>query len=146
LIAAIGSSGLVGIIVMIVFPTAPPRLVGFRDVVESSPWAQIAHPESLMNPYGAMPSFHIAWSLLAAAALYEAIRGWVGKLVLLQPGLMAVAVVATANHWVLDVVAGAGLAATAWWGFAPGLLRLVDDARLRDANRTADAPHTQPIC
>jgi peptide/nickel transport system substrate-binding protein len=134
--AAGASSGLIGVVVIVAFPTAPPRLTGFTDVVQQSPWGSVAHPDSLMNPYGAMPSFHVAWSLLAAVALTSVVRTpWARGFVVVQPLAMMVAVVASANHWWLDVLAGALLAALAWAWLSPALVKLVADARLRDAAR-----------
>ncbi len=74
-----------------------------------------------VNPYAAVPSLHFGWSFLLSVALVLARPrswwAWVGAIV--QPLLMFLAIVATANHWVLDAVAGlaaclAGLAAALW--------------------------------
>ncbi|HEX2574722.1 MAG TPA: phosphatase PAP2 family protein [Aquihabitans sp.] len=122
---AMATSGLVGVAVMAAYPVAPPRLTGMVDVVAGSPWRPVAHPDGVFNPYGAMPSFHVGWSIVAGAALAAAASGRRARVgAWLQPVVMGVAVVVTANHWALDVVAGGALAVAAWCT-APALLRLV---------------------
>ena len=68
-------------------------------------------PPNFVNQYAAMPSLHAGWDLLvgisiatAAGTLLVRVIGWV------LPVLMAFAVVATANHYVVDVTAGLVLA------------------------------------
>jgi hypothetical protein len=110
---AVAGSGLVGLAVMAVLPVAPPRLLGGADVVAEHGLGRLAHPPGLVNPHAAMPSFHVGWSLIAALALGAAVPR-MGRWMWLHPTVMAVAVVATANHYLLDVVAGAALGAGAW--------------------------------
>jgi membrane-associated phospholipid phosphatase len=64
----------------------------------------------LYNPYAAMPSLHVGWSLLAGIALIACARSWWlkasgGAL----PILMTFAVIMTGNHYLLDVIAGAAV-------------------------------------
>jgi hypothetical protein len=51
---------------------------------------------------------HVAWSVVAAALFWVVAgrRRWATVLAILHPLLMAFAVIATANHYVIDVVAG----------------------------------------
>lgn len=138
LLLAGACSGLVGVVAMVALPTAPPRPVGHVDVVAESSLGSVAHPDVLLNPYGAMPSFHVAWSLLAALALRRTVaRPPLRLLIGLQPVAMGVAVIATGNHWPLDVVAGVALAVAAWC-CAPVLVVQIARARARDA---AHRPH-----
>src|SRR5262249_20658123 len=54
-----------------------------------------------------MPSMHVAWSTIAGIFLTVVFRRrWVWLLAVLHPTLMAFTVIVTANHFVLDVVAG----------------------------------------
>ncbi len=127
LAAAFALSGAVGLVVITVFPLAPPRLVGGADdhVARSDLLSALAHPSAVFNPYAAMPSFHVAWTVLAALAVVRVVRGRRAAVaVWCVPITMSVAVVTTGNHWVLDVVAGVALAAGAWWG-APPVLRVL---------------------
>jgi membrane-associated phospholipid phosphatase len=58
-----------------------------------------------------VPSLHVGWDLLAGIAIATtARRRWVRGLGVLLPVLMVLAVVVTANHYLLDAVAGAALA------------------------------------
>ena len=98
--------------VFLAFPVAPPRtLDGFVDTLALR-GVDIEHPflVRFYNPIAAMPSHHLAFAVvtgggLAARATSRAGRGaWRA-----YPALVALVVVATGNHYVLDVVAGAAL-------------------------------------
>jgi membrane-associated phospholipid phosphatase len=74
----------------------------------------------LYNPYAAMPSLHVGWSLLAGGALLVSARHWWLKATgVALPVLMTLTVLVTANHYLLDVLAGVAVAlvalALAWW-------------------------------
>ena len=67
-------------------------------------------PPSLINEYAAMPSFHAGWNLLLGIELFRVSRQLLVRGVRRRDaGAMAFSVVATANHFVLDVVAGAAV-------------------------------------
>jgi membrane-associated phospholipid phosphatase len=111
-------SGAVGLACFTTFPVAPPRLasIGMVDTVsEDSPAYRLLQPHSLTNQYAAYPSLHVGWNLLIGLALFTAARRWwLRVLAVLAPLLMCAAVVVTANHYLLDVLAGAAIAASAW--------------------------------
>jgi hypothetical protein len=110
---AVFASGAIGLVVFALFPCAPPRfLAGFTDTIASlSGQDGLAHPSGFTNEYAAMPSFHVGWTVLAGVCLLPVLRHrWSRGLALAHGGLMAVTVVGTANHYVLDVVAGTALA------------------------------------
>jgi hypothetical protein len=107
-------SGFLGMGVFVSYPVAPPRLfdLGLVDTVtESSEAYRYLQPPAFVNQYAAMPSLHAGWDLLVGLAIVGA-AGTIGLRMLgvLMPVLMMWAVVATANHYVLDVVAGVALA------------------------------------
>jgi hypothetical protein len=107
-------SGFLGMAVFVSYPVAPPRLVdlGLVDTVtESSEAYRYLQPPAFVNQYAAMPSLHAGWDLLVGLAIVSA-AATVGLRVVgvLMPVLMVWAVVATANHYVIDVVAGIALA------------------------------------
>ncbi|GAW48242.1 MULTISPECIES: phosphatase PAP2 family protein [unclassified Nocardioides] len=116
-------SGSLGLVVFVSYPVAPPRLAdtGLVDTVtEHSRAYRFLQPPNFVNQYAAMPSLHAGWDLLvglsvAAAATTVAVR----LLGYLLPVLMAFSVVATANHYVVDVAAGLALALV---GYAGALL------------------------
>jgi len=106
-------SGLVGLVVFGVFPVAPPRLTDLPLVdtvtLHDEGYRQIV-PASMVNQYAAMPSFHAGWNLLVGIVVFRATRHWLLRaLAVLGPAAMMLAVVATANHYVLDVVAGVAI-------------------------------------
>jgi hypothetical protein len=106
-------SGLVGMAVFAAFPVAPPRLAGagFVDTVaERSTAYRVLQPPAFVNQYAAMPSLHLGWDLLVGIALVTAASSLVVRLIgYLLPPLMALAVIVTANHYVLDAIAGVTL-------------------------------------
>jgi hypothetical protein len=60
-----------------------------------------------------MPSLHFGWNLLVGVVMFRRARHLVVRvLAVALPIAMALAVVMTANHFVLDVVAGAVVALT----------------------------------
>jgi len=96
------------------YPLMPPRLMpasyAFVDTAARFGGLGVLDKGSMKdveNLYAAMPSLHLAWSTWSALALFGAVRRpWVKALVLLDPLLTTFAVVVTANHWILDCVAG----------------------------------------
>ncbi|HZO97954.1 MAG TPA: phosphatase PAP2 family protein [Gaiellaceae bacterium] len=110
---AVNLAGLVGYAAV---PTAPPRLVpghGFADTLSES--AVSFHSplvELLANPYAAMPSLHAADALVLAATLAAVVRSPAGRAAaLLWPVWVWFSLIATGNHFWLDVLAGAALGA-----------------------------------
>jgi membrane-associated phospholipid phosphatase len=123
-------ANVVGLLGFWVMPTAPPWMFpnfGFVDGVNHSS----AMLQTLGNSYAAMPSLHAADALIVGFFLVSTCRSiWAKALWALWPLWVWFCVIATANHYLLDVVAGIALAvaallATAW---APRLF-----ARLRAA-------------
>ncbi len=98
------------------YPVAPPRmLAGFTDVVASSHALGSWHTGALAsdaNQLAAMPSLHLAWAVWCTIAVWRATarRSW-RVLAVVYPLLTAFAVLATGNHYVFDLLAGALLAA-----------------------------------
>ena len=108
-------SGFLGMGVFVSYPVAPPRLfdLGLVDTVtESSEAYRYLQPPAFVNQYAAMPSLHAGWDLLVGTGDRRCRdhRRTCRSLGVRMPVLMMWAVVATANHYVLDVVAGVVLA------------------------------------
>jgi hypothetical protein len=99
--------------VFLLFPCAPPRsLDHFVDtVVEVSGFdLDTGLVAQLYDPLAAMPSIHVAYAVVTAAGLAEASGSRVVRaLAPAYPPLVALIVFGTANHYVLDAVAGAAL-------------------------------------
>jgi membrane-associated phospholipid phosphatase len=100
----------IALVVYLTFPTAPPRLVpglGVTDTVGLAGHDKGSFAGVRFNPYAAMPSLHVGWSLLAATVLYRATsRTWLRAFAVVHPVLMALAVTQTGNHFLADSIAG----------------------------------------
>lgn len=106
-------SGGVGMVIYATYPVAPPRLAGLGlvdTVTEKSQSYRVLQPPAFVNQYAAMPSLHAGWDLLVGIAIVTAASTLALRVIgFAMPILMAVAVVLTANHYVLDVIAGIAL-------------------------------------
>lgn len=99
-----------------VFPVAPPRMVpelGLGDWVTNTlpingetPWVK-----ALVNDVAALPSVHTGWALLVALYAIRLTSSRWRWLWLAYPAMIVTSILATANHFVWDVVA-----ALAWLG------------------------------
>lgn len=98
------------------FPVAPPRKVeGFIDTLLEH-GIDIERPALVRwyNPIAAMPSYHVAFSMVTGIGLAGRARSTFGRLAWTSyPGAVGAIVVATGNHYVADVAAGAALGALA---------------------------------
>lgn len=109
-------ANVLGLVGYVVLPTAPPRMFpsfGFEDTLAS--FGALNHGSGLVqlaaNPYAAMPSLHSADALILGVTLAFVCRRRVFRaLWLLWPAWVWFCVMATANHYWLDVVAGIGIA------------------------------------
>jgi membrane-associated phospholipid phosphatase len=114
---AILLANVLGLIGYVVLPTAPPRMfpsLGFVNTLDT--FGALNHGSGIIslaaNPYAAMPSLHAADALIVGVVLAALARRRVFKVMwLLWPAWVAFAVMATGNHFWLDVVAGSFLAA-----------------------------------
>jgi membrane-associated phospholipid phosphatase len=102
----------------VIYPTAPPRMLpelGFTDSVSDfTGVSSDASVNALFNPYAAVPSMHVGFALMLAVPMVRmARRAWVRALWVVYAPVVTLVVVVTANHWVLDAVAGAAVAAVA---------------------------------
>lgn len=125
---AILLANLIGLVGFAVMPTAPPWMFPYQGFVGG-----VNHSSALLqalgNPYAAMPSLHAAGALIVGWRLACTCRSLCAKaLWALWPLWVWFCVVATANHYLLDVLAGiavalASLLATAWTPRLPRRLR-----------------------
>jgi hypothetical protein len=101
-----------GLIGYVLLPTAPPRFfttIGFDDTLAQ--FGGLNHGSGLVelasNPYAAMPSLHAADALIVGVTLAILVRrSWLKALWLIWPAWVWFAVMATANHFWLDIAAG----------------------------------------
>ncbi|HET9944859.1 MAG TPA: phosphatase PAP2 family protein [Actinomycetes bacterium] len=148
-----------GIVGFAMLPMAPPRMLpGYVDTLASTSgsgwWGSDASAPrglgALTNELAAMPSLHVGWAVwCAGVVLLCTRRRWVRVLAVAYPVLTTVVVVATANHYLLDAVAGVAVLAAgaavavrlpARWGGptvalgSSGSARSHPDARLEPAD------------
>jgi hypothetical protein len=128
-LAVITAAALIG---FWLFPTAPPRLLdgaGFHDTLAHfSAWGWWGSDGSvprgataIANQYAAMPSLHLAWAAWCGATVFTLTRRrWMKAVAIAYPVLTALVVLGTANHYLLDVLAGVGL----WLGANLTITRL----------------------
>jgi hypothetical protein len=99
--------------VFLLFPTAPPRTLDhFVDTI-----ADVSRVDldtgiiaELYDPLAAMPSIHIAYAVVTAAGIGTVSRSRLARrLALAYPPAVGAIIFVTANHYVLDAVAGAAL-------------------------------------
>ena len=103
----------------VLVPTAPPRFFPEEGFVDTLAYASnLNHGSALIelasNQYAAMPSVHAADALIVGFAMASLVRtrwakvGWT-----LWPSWVWFSVMATGNHFWLDVAAGVGVAVVA---------------------------------
>jgi hypothetical protein len=95
------------------FPTSPPRtLENFVDTIADVSGLDLDQGliARLYDPLAAMPSIHIAYAVVTAAGIAETSRSPLARaLAPAYPPTVAFVIFATANHYVLDALAGAAL-------------------------------------
>jgi hypothetical protein len=131
-------------------PVSPPRfaLPGIVDIVAEHDILgshTSRNTGSGHNHYSAMPSLHVGWSAWCAYAAWSALRATHPRAALLSwvfPVVMAADVLATGNHYVLDIVGSAvllvvSIAAASGWG------RLAEQLITRTRSPAAATPSNQ---
>jgi PAP2 superfamily len=102
---------LISIPIYAAFPVAPPRLadVGIADTItEQTGFAMDSGlTTKFYNELAAVPSLHVGFAVVVGLAVAAALRNPIARtLALLWGPTIALAVVATGNHYVFDIAAG----------------------------------------
>jgi len=113
------ATNLLALVGYVMMPTAPPRMfpeAGFVDTLAQS--ASVNHGSGLVelasNPYAAMPSVHSADALIIGFAMATLVKSrWASILWTLWPTWVWFSVMATGNHFWIDIAAGVGVALVA---------------------------------
>lgn len=125
----------IALIVFMLFPVAPPRLWGVRDgfVDTLSTVSDIdLHGGTFsgwFNPHAAVPSMHFGYALMIGTVMMVLVRSWPLRLMALAyPAVVFLTITGTANHYVLDSMAGGavvalGFGAVSLWMLARTHLR-----------------------
>jgi membrane-associated phospholipid phosphatase len=116
---AILLANVIGLVGYVLLPTAPPRMfpdLGFNDTLSN--FSELNHGSGVIefaaNPYAAMPSLHAADALIVGLVLASVCRSKVAKVLwLLWPAWVWFSVMATGNHFWLDVLGGVIVASIA---------------------------------
>lgn len=119
--------------VFLLFPTAPPRkLDDFTDtILEEGVDLERGLVVQLYNPIAALPSIHVAYAVVTADGIGTTARSRLLRLLApLYPPAVALTVLVTANHYLLDAAAG--------WALGSAALRLA-----RRLDRTRDPAATK---
>ena len=92
------------------FPVAPPRLaeIGITDTITAGGFdMNSSFTTSFYNELAAVPSLHVGFAVAVGFALFAALRNPVLRYAALLWGpVIGLAVVATGNHFVFDMIAG----------------------------------------
>jgi membrane-associated phospholipid phosphatase len=125
-------ANLLGLVGYVLMPTAPPRMFPEWGFVDSlAQYSAVSHDSGLIawgsNPYAAMPSLHAMDAFIVGVVMFGLVRSRIAKaLWLAWPAWVAFTVIATGNHYWLDVAAGVVLAIIAGY-----LLRAAHTLRVR---------------
>ncbi|ARQ72289.1 hypothetical protein CAG99_11360 [Streptomyces marincola] len=113
---------LFGLVGFWLYPLAPPRLMPGLGYIDTANGPQdLNDPRygaltGITNPYAAMPSLHVGWSLWCALVLWRvAPHRWLRIAGFAYPLSTTVVIMGTANHYLLDAAGGAAVVAA---GFA----------------------------
>ncbi len=111
------ASGALALVCYNLFPVAPPRLMPELGVIDTLQALnnlsyQAQSTSFFVNPYAAVPSLHVGWSILLSLGVAMAFPAnrLVLLLALLHPVAQSASTVFTGNHFFLDGAAGAGTA------------------------------------
>lgn len=129
------------------YPLAPPRFLhaeGFVDPVTALHSLGLYASDAsgtLTNQYAAMPSMHAGWALWCGAVIVKlASHTWAKALGAVYPATTVFVILSTANHYVLDAVAGIALVSGALcmsWALYMRCPRSLVIARARVRHRLA---------
>ncbi|MEW2245805.1 phosphatase PAP2 family protein [Streptomyces sp. NPDC006975] len=146
------TSTFLGLIGFTLLPTCPPRLLaaghGFVDTMahySSYGWwgGEASAPRGMggmTNQYAAMPSLHVGWALWCGVMLWRFGGTRATRIAaVVYPLGTTLVVMGTANHYLLDAVAGVAVMGIGLL-LAPAVMRLADRARERFAPGTSGAP------
>jgi PAP2 superfamily len=130
----------IALIFFIVFPVAPPRLLsadGFVDTLQKVSGIDLhgGRLSGWFNPFAAVPSMHFGYAILIGVVGALLVRNVVARgMFLIYPGVVFIVIVGTANHYVLDALAGAAVVALAM------LSALIIESRRRRPRIAAPPP------
>jgi hypothetical protein len=99
----------IGTAVFWLYPVAPPRMLpGFHDIASDTvPFFASLLDSKAAGMFAALPSLHVIWAVWAAIAIQAIVRRRLWRaIVWVYPAATVADVMATGNHYLLDVLAG----------------------------------------
>lgn len=139
-------SGGIGLVIFASFPVAPPRFLSL-DLIDTvtthSNSYRLLQPPALTNQYAAMPSLHFGWNLLMGIAIVVNARPLFFRVAgALLPMAMLFATILTANHFIIDAIAGGAVALLGLFvAMHLGAIRRKLDEYIGAGARIASWPH-----
>ena len=114
-------SFVLALMIFVLFPLAPPRFLpeyGFVDAIQKfgpswyggTDMAQAIY----YNVFAAMPSLHFGWTILFGVLFFRMGPLWLKVCGVLYPLMTFFAITITGNHYIMDAVGGAGVAALSY--------------------------------
>jgi hypothetical protein len=125
----------IALVVFMLYPVAPPRLAGvsegFVDTLHNISDIDLHGGvfSGWFNPHAAVPSMHFGYALMIGMVGIVLLRSWPLRLIALAyPVAVFITITGTANHYVIDAVAGGVAVAVGFvgvwaWMAARGTLR-----------------------
>ena len=103
----------IALVVFMVYPVAPPRLAGASDGLVDT-LSKISNVDlhggalsGWFNPHAAVPSMHFGYAMMIGMVGLVLLRSWPLRLIAVAyPVLVFFTITGTANHYVLDSLAG----------------------------------------
>ncbi len=113
----------IALIVFMVYPVAPPRLAGagdgFVDTLHKISDVDLHGGvfSGWFNPHAAVPSMHFGYAIMIGVVGLLLLRSWPLRLLALAyPALVFITITGTANHYVIDSMAGGVVVALGFLG------------------------------
>lgn len=124
---ALIACNVIGLVAFWLYPVAPPRmLAGYHDIAaRAAPVFSSILEGKAADDFAATPSLHVVWAIWVAIAACAMIRRpALRAAVWLYPAATIVDVLATANHYLLDVITAPGVLLLAYAiALSPALAR-----------------------
>lgn len=132
---------MISVPIFALFPVAPPRLaaLGLADPLSGQATSVLSGSSTMFyNQFAAVPSLHVGFAFAIGVAVACAARSrWIKALAALWGPVVTLTVIATANHYVFDVIAGLAVTAAGFGVWHVRERRLERPVRLA---RVAEAP------
>ena len=111
------------LVVFMVYPVAPPRLAGASDGFVDT-LNKVSNVDlhggvfaGWFNPHAAVPSMHFGYAIMIGVVGMLLLRSWPLRLLALAyPAVVFITITGTANHYVVDSVAGGAVVALGFLG------------------------------